>query len=270
MDTVRYRSTAFDRIVDEFKGFATRLSFHDVAFIPISALHGDNVVDPSGAMPWFAGTTLMYHLDHVHIASDRNLIDARFPVQCAIRDAARELRGYAGRMESGVLRRGDEVVVLPSARQTRINSILTPEGSVDEAYPPLPVVITLQDEFPVTRGDVICRPENMPAVSRSLDAKVCWMSDRPLLPGARYLLKHTTQTVNARVDAILYRIDVNHLRRDLTGELACNDIGRVRLRTGDAVLADTYDRSRAMGSFILIDPVSNETVGGGIIDNVRA
>lgn len=267
MDLVGYDGAAFARIVDEFTGFATRLEFHDVVSIPISALHGDNVVVPSTAMPWYGGSTLMYHLEHVHIASDRNLIDARFPVQCVIRDPARELRGYAGRMAAGVLQRGDAVVVLPSAGQTRISSILTSDGELEAAYPPLAVLLVLEDQLAVARGDMICRPDNTPIVARMVEATVCWMGDRPMAPGARYLMKHSTRTVQAEVESIRYRIDVQTLHREEADAVICNDIARVRLRTASPVLADRYRRSRLTGSFILIDPATAETVAGGVIED---
>jgi bifunctional enzyme CysN/CysC len=269
MDLVGYDAGAFQRIVDEFTGFATRLEFHDVAFIPISALHGDNVVEPSTAMTWYGGSTLLYHLDHVHIASDRNLIEARFPVQCVIREPERELRAYGGRVAAGVLRRGDEVLVLPTARRTRIASILTFDGEVEEAYPPLAVTLTLEDEVPVGRGDMICRPDNPPTVARAVEAMVCWMGDRPLVPGARYLMKHTTRTVQVKVDVIHYRLDVETLHRERTQAILCNDIGRVRLRTAEPVLTDPYPCSRATGSFILIDPTTNDTVAGGVVEGAQ-
>jgi len=270
MDLVEYDAAAFERIVAEFTGFATRLEIRDVTFIPVCALHGDNVVERSVAMPWYRGSPLLYHLEHVHIASDRNLIDARFPVQCVTREPAREFRGYAGRMAAGVLRRGDDVVVLPSGQCTQISHILTFEGEVEEAYPPLAVTLTLTDPVAVGRGDLLCRPDNRPTVARAVDAMVCWMGDRPLTPGARYVMKHTTRAVRAQVDAIHYEIDVATLHRRPASALARNDIGRVRLRVPDAILADPYRRSRATGSFILIDPTTNETVGGGMVEGATS
>ena len=269
MDLVDYEATAFERVAAEFTGFATRLEIRDVTFIPVSALHGDNVVERSEAMPWYRGSPLLYHLEHVHIASDRNLIDARFPVQCVIRDPRREFRGYAGRMASGVLRRDDEVVVLPSGQRSRIAAIHTYDGELDEAYPPLAVTLALADPLAVGRGDLLCRPDNRPTVARSVDAMVCWMADRPLAEGARYLMKHTSRTVWAQVESIAYEIDVETLHRRPVRALGYNGIGRVRLRVPDAILADPYRRNPRTGSFVLIDTATNETVAGGMIESTE-
>jgi bifunctional enzyme CysN/CysC len=269
MDLVGYDAAAFERIVAEFTGFATRLEIQDVTFIPICALHGDNVVERSAAMPWYRGSPLLYHLEHVHIASDRNLIDARFPVQCVIREPQREFRGYAGRMASGVLRRDDDVVVLPSGQRTRISAIHTFDGEVGEAYPPVAVTLTLADPVAVGRGDLLCRPDNRPTVAHTIDARVCWMGDRSLTPGGRFVMQHTTRSVRAHVDTIHYEIDVETLHRRPASELQRNDIGRVRLRVPDAVFADPYRRSRSTGSFVLIDPATNETVGGGMVEDAE-
>ena len=208
---------------------------HDIQFIPISALHGDNVVTRSLAMPWYQGPSLLYHLEHVYIGSDRNLIDARFPVQWVIRpqtDEHHDYRGYAGQIAAGVFRKGDEVMVLPSGKRTRIKRIETQDGELEAAAPPMAVSILLEDDIDISRGDMICRPHNQPTVAQELDAMVCWMTDAPLKKGGRYLLKHTTRTVKAMVDDLRYRIDVNSLHRDQeSSELGLNEIGRVRLRT---------------------------------------
>ncbi len=269
MDLVEHDQAVFDRIVSEFTGWLAKLDIHDVTFIPISALHGDNVVDRSERMPWYAGTSLLYHLEHVHVASDRNLQDPRFPVQWVVRpmsDEHHDYRGYAGVVASGVLRAGDEVVVLPSGRTSRIAAIDAFEGELDEAYPPLSVTLRLEDDIDVSRGDMICRPENRPVEAREIDAMVCWMSERPLSAASRYRIKHTSRTALAKVDEVRYRIDVNSLHReqDATG-LELNEIGRLRLRLSSPLFVDEYRRNRSTGSFILIDESTNDTVGAGMV-----
>jgi bifunctional enzyme CysN/CysC len=269
MDLVEWDQEVFERICSEFTGWAAKLDVHDVTFIPISALHGDNVVDRSKNMDWYQGPALLYHLEHVHVASDRHLQDARFPVQWVTRPMSDELhdyRGYAGEVASGVFRAGDEVVVLPSGRTTRIEGIDTFDGELDEAYPPLSVTLRLEDDIDVSRGDMICRPENQPAETRELEAMVCWMDERPLSPASRYRIKHTTRTALAKVDQVLYRIDVNSLHRDqdATG-LELNEIGKLRLRLSAPLFVDEYRRNRATGSFVLIDESTNDTVGAGMV-----
>jgi bifunctional enzyme CysN/CysC len=269
MDLVGWDEGVYQSIVDEFGSWASRLDVHDLSFIPISALQGDNVVDPSPNMPWYGGTPLLYQLEHLHIGSDRNLIDTRFPVQWVIRpmsDEWHDYRGYAGRMASGVLRAGDEVLVLPSGRQSRVERIDTIDGPVEEAFPPLSVTVVLADDLDVGRGDLICRSNNQPHMTRDLEAMVCWMVDEPLRAGGRYLLKHTTRTVRTVVDELRYRVDVNTLHRDADApELRLNDIGRVHLRTGAPLLVDGYRDNRVTGAFILIDEATNFTVGAGMV-----
>jgi sulfate adenylyltransferase subunit 1 len=269
MDLVDHDQSVFDRIVADFSGWLAKLDIHDVTFIPISALHGDNVVERSENMPWYAGPSLLYHLEHVHVASDRNLRDPRFPVQWVVRpmsDEHHDYRGYAGEVASGVFREGDEVVVLPSGRTSRIAGIDAFEGELDEAYPPLAVTLRLEDDIDVSRGDMICRPENRPTEAREVDAMVCWMSDRPLSPSARYRIKHTSRTALAKVDEVRYRIDVNSLHRDKEANgLELNEIGRLRLRLSTSLFVDEYRRNRATGSFILIDESTNDTVGAGMV-----
>jgi len=269
MDLVDHDESVFDRIVADFSGWLAKLDIHDVTFIPISALHGDNVVERSENMPWYEGPSLLYHLEHVHVASDRNLRDPRFPVQWVVRPMSEEhhdYRGYAGEVASGVFRQGDEVVVLPSGRTTRIAGIDAFEGELDEAYPPLSVTLRLEDEVDVSRGDMICRPENRPTEAREVDAMICWMSERPLSPSARYRIKHTTRGALAKVDEVRYRIDVNSLHRDKNPDgLELNEIGRVRLRLSTSLFVDEYRRNRATGSFILIDESTNDTVGAGMV-----
>jgi bifunctional enzyme CysN/CysC len=269
MDLVAWDQEVFDRICSEFAGWAAKLDIQDVTFIPISALHGDNVVERSQNMSWYEGPPLLYHLEHVHVASDRNLQDARFPVQWVVRPMTDELhdyRGYAGEVASGVFRIGDEVVVLPSGRTSRIAEIETYDGDLDEAYPPLSVTLRLEDDIDVSRGDMICRPANRPKEAKDIDAMVCWMSERPLSPAGRYRIKHTSRTALAKVDQVMYRIDVNSLHRheDANG-LGLNEIGKLRLRLSTPLLVDEYRRNRATGSFILIDESTNDTVGAGMV-----
>jgi bifunctional enzyme CysN/CysC len=270
MDLVDYSQEVFESIADEFSCFAMKLEAPDLTVIPISALHGDNIVARSDNMPWYDGPSLLHHLEHVHIASDRNLVDVRFPVQFVIRPQStvvQDYRGYAGQVASGVLKPGDEVMVLPSGFTTRITSIDTADGPVDEAYPPMSVTIRLADELDVSRGDLICRPNNKPSVAQDIEAMVCWMDEtRPMAVGGKYAIKHTTRSARAIVRDLHYRLDVNTLHRDDTaGGLSLNEIGRVRLRTTVPLLADDYRRNRTTGGFIVIDEQSNRTVGAGMI-----
>jgi len=266
MDLVDYDEQVFDRIVADFSAFAGRLDVRDVAFIPMSALEGDNVVDRSEAMGWYAGLPLLEHLETVQIAADRNLDELRFPVQYVIRDHATGYRGYAGRIASGVVRPGDEVLVLPGGQTTTVEAIDTFGGPLDEAVPPLSVTLLLADDLDISRGDLICGPSDRPSLERELTADVCWMADAPLRPRGRYLIKHAAHTVAAMVDELVDRVDVHTLDREAAPpELALNDIGRVRLRTARPVAFDAYTRNRATGSFIVIDEATNETVGAGMI-----
>jgi bifunctional enzyme CysN/CysC len=227
------------------------------------------VVERSERMKWYDGPSLLYHLEHVHVASDRNLQDARFPVQWVTRPMSDELhdyRGYAGEVASGVFRTGDEVVVLPSGKSSRIAGIDTFDGELDEAYPPLSVTMRLEDDIDVSRGDMICRPQNRPVEAKDIDAMVCWMAERPLSPSGRYRIKHTSRTALAKVDQVLYRIDVNSLHREEQAEsLQLNEIGKLRLRLSSPLFVDQYRRNRMTGSFILIDESTNDTVGAGMV-----
>ena len=271
MDLVDFSEAAFEAVVEDFTAFATKLEVSDVTFIPISALHGDNVVERSERMNWFLGPPLLYHLEHVHIASDRNLADARFPVQYVVNPVGGDYRGYSGQVASGVLRVGDEVVVLPSERRSCIAAIDGAEGPQEEAFPPQSIALRLEDDLDVARGDLLCRPHNRPEVTRDVEATVCWMSERPLRPGGRYALKHTTRTVRAGVEEIRYRIDVETLHRDeAAAELALNDIGRVHLRTTAPLMVDPYRENRGTGAFILIDQTTQDTVGAGMVSAARA
>ncbi|MEY2432256.1 MAG: bifunctional enzyme CysN/CysC [Acidimicrobiaceae bacterium] len=270
MDLVDYDEEVFERIKAEFRDFAMKLDVHDLTFVPISALNGDNVVNRSANMPWYEGSSLLHQLEEVHIASDRNLIDARFPVQYVIRPHSSEhhdYRGYAGTMAGGVLRPGDEVVVLPSGFSSTVRSIETYDGPVSEAFAPMAVTVTLTDEVDLSRGDMICRPHNQPSVGQDLDATICWLTEQSTLrEGERYVLKHTTRSVKAVIKTLQYRLDVNTLHRDEAApELALNEIGRISLRTQLPILFDEYRRNRATGSFVLIDEFANTTVAAGMI-----
>jgi bifunctional enzyme CysN/CysC len=270
MDLVDYDRDTFEGIKDDFRSFATKLDVHDLSFIPISALQGDNVVNRSANMPWYEGASLLHHLEEVFIASDRNLIDARFPVQYVIRpmsDDHHDYRGYAGTVAGGVLKPGDEVVVLPSGFTSTIASIDTADGPVEEAFSPMSVTIRLTDDLDISRGDMICRPHNQPHVGQDIDAMVCWMSDHArLAPNTKYHIKHTTRTARALVKGLQYRLDVNTLHRDHDAQtLDLNEIGRVSLRTTQPLFFDDYRRNRDTGSFILIDEAANTTVAAGMI-----
>jgi len=273
MDLVGYEAAAFDRIVEEFAAFAAKLEIGDLTFIPISALHGDNVVERSLNMQWYNGPSLLHHLEHVHIASDRNLIDVRFPVQYVIRPhqatdpQLHDYRGYAGQVAGGVLKPGDEVMHLPSGLTTAISRIDTAAGPVDEAFPPMSVTLLLDDDLDISRGDMICRPHNQPQATQDVQAMVCWMSDAPALtPGSRLIVKHTTRTVKAIARDIGYRLDINSLHRDESAaRLGLNEIGRVTLRLTQPIFCDPYARNRMTGGLILIDEATSATVGAAMI-----
>jgi len=270
MDLVDYDEKVFEEIKAEFRDFARKLDVADLTFIPVSALHGDNIVDRSLNMPWYQGAPILHHLEEVHIASDRNLVDARFPVQYVLRPHGEEFhdyRGYAGRVSAGVFKPGDEVMVLPSGFTSRIASIDGPDGPADEAFPPMAVTIRLTDEIDISRGDMICRPHNQPTATQDLDAMVCWMSEGAALrPGAKLAIKHTSRWARALVKDLQYRLDINTLHRDdAAAELALNEIGRVRLRTTLPLFVDEYRRNRETGSFILVDESTNNTVGAGML-----
>ncbi|GIG58483.1 hypothetical protein Lfu02_28550 [Longispora fulva] len=270
MDLVDWSEERFEEIRSEFRAFATKLEVPDLSVIPISALKGDNIVTRSTNMPWYDGPALLHHLENLHIASDRNLVDTRFPVQYVIRPqstSVSDYRGYAGQVASGVLKPGDEVTVLPSGFTSRIASIETADGPVAEAYPPMSVTVRLTDEIDISRGDLICRPNNQPQVSQDVEAMVCWMDETaPLVRGKKYAIKHTTRTARAIVKDLHYRLDINTLHRDETApSLGLNEIGRIRLRTTVPLLCDEYRRNRVTGGFIVIDESTNRTVGAGII-----
>src|SRR6201995_6007372 len=270
MDLIDWDKDVFETIRDEFYAFATRLDVQDVLTIPMSALHGDNVVTKSDHTPWYEGPTLLSHLEEVYVAADRNLVDVRFPVQYVIRPQTRDHQdhlSYPGTVASGVMRPGDDVVVRPTGKPTRITAIEGPNGPVAEAFPPMAVSVSLADDIDISRGDMIARPANAPRVTQEFDATVCWMADAAALEAGRdYLIKHTTQTTRVRITALDYRLDVNTLRRDKDATaLQLNELGRVSLRSQVPLLLDEYTRNASTGSFILIDPNTNGTVAAGMV-----
>ena len=272
MDLVDWDAAVFERIREDFEIFAARLEVQDISVIPISALHGDNVVTRSGAAPWYEGPSLLHHLENVHVSGDRNLIDTRLPVQYIIRPHdSRHLdyRGYAGTMAGGVIRVGDQVVVLPGGLTSTVVGIESPAGPIETANAPIAITVRLADDIDVSRGDMICRPRNQPSMRQDIDAMLCWMVDTPLRKGTKLAIKHTTRSARAVVRELQYRLDVNTLHRiPEPDSLRLNDIGRVELRTTVPLLCDPYSRNRATGGFVVIDESTNRTVGAGmILDN---
>ena len=264
MDLVSYDRAVFEAIREDFAAFAAKLQNVDIRFLPVSALRGDNVVARSKRMPWYGGESLLELLDGIYIGSDRNLVDFRFPVQYVIRPDLR-FRGYAGAVASGVVRKGDEVLALPSMRTSRVKSIATYDGDLDEAFPPMSVCLTLEDEIDLSRGEMLVHRHNLPRSERRFEAMVVWMGDKPLDPSVPYFLKHTTRLTRARVDQVRYKVDVNTLHRKPAEALALNEIGRVVFTSSLPLFSDPYTKNRATGSFILIDPIANTTVGAGMI-----
>lgn len=269
MDLVGYDQNVYEKVKADFEDFSARLEIKDVQFIPISALKGDNVVNRSEEMSWFEGTTLLYYLENVHIASDHNLIDCRFPVQYVIRpntDDFHDYRGYAGRVAGGVFKPGDDVMLLPSGFTTKIKQIDTYEGPVQEAYPPMSVTITVKDDLDLSRGDMIVRPNNSPEVEQTVDLMICWFNEKPLQPNGKYTLMHTSNEVRCIVKEVRYKLDINTLKRDFEfDQIGMNDIARVQLRTTKPLFFDSYNRNRITGSIILIDEGTHETVAAGMI-----
>ena len=271
MDLVDYDQGAYEKILNQFTDFASRLeNVTDLTFIPISALKGDNVVECSENMPWYKGAPLLYHLENVYVGSDFNHIDARFPVQWVIRphsDKHHDFRGFGGRVAGGVFKKGDEVVVLPSGFTTKIKSILQSEKEVDEAFHPQSVTILLEDEIDVSRGDMLVKPNNQPNISQDLDARICWFSGtKKLTQGTKCLFRQTTKEAQVIVSSINYKVDVNSLRKNEEDlEFSMNDVGRVKLRVSQPIFYDTYRRNRNTGSFILVDPFTNETLAAGML-----
>jgi sulfate adenylyltransferase subunit 1 len=269
MDLVNYDQQVYDRIHDDFEQFASKLDVHDVNFIPISALKGDNIVDRSQNMSWYEGPTLLYYLENVHIASDYNFIDARFPVQYVIRpynDEFHDYRGYAGRVAGGIMKKGDEVMLLPSGFTTRIERIELYDREIEEAFPPMSVVVHIKDDFDVSRGDMIVRVNNVPRQEQDLDLMICWFHDRPLQERGKYILKHTTKEARCIIKDVRYRMDVNTLHRDMNNrEIKMNDIARISIRSTLPLFVDAYQKNRITGSVILIDEGTNETVAAGMV-----
>ena len=264
MDLVGHAQLVFDRIVDEFSAFASRLGIADLKFIPISALHGDNVVSWSPRMPWYHGESVLDHLETVYIGSDRNLVDLRLPVQYVIRPN-QHFRGYAGQIASGVIKRGEEILALPSMRSTRVKSILAGGTEHEYAFAPMSVTVTLEDEIDISRGDLLVHPRNLPSVQSSFEAMLVWMADAPMEPDRPYLIKHTTRTVRASVKRVDYRVDVNTLSRLPPGPLGLNEIGRVEFESSQKLFLDSYQQNRLTGSFIVVDPLGNGTVAAGMV-----
>ena len=265
MDLVDYKEDIFNKIKDDFDDFSSKLEIQDIQYIPISALKGDNVVDKSENMPWYQGSTFLYHLENVHIASDYNFVDCRFPVQRVIRpqsDDYHDFRGYGGRVEGGIFKPGDEVLALPSGFTSKIKTVETMDGELDEAFPPMNVVINLD----ISRGDMIVKPNNQPQVGQDIEMMVCWLNEKQIVPGGKYAIRHTTKDARCIVKAIRYKVDINTLHKiedDLT--LGLNEIGRIQVRTTQPFFYDSYKNNRGTGSVILVDESTNETVGAGMI-----
>jgi bifunctional enzyme CysN/CysC len=264
MDLVGYDQAVFEHITAEYTAFASKLSVPNLTFIPISALLGDNVVQRGESMPWYDGPSLLHHLEHVSVGASRNLVDFRFPVQMAVRPNA-GFRGFAGQIASGTIKPGEEVVVLPSGHTTRVRSIVTFGGELAEAAAGDSVMLTLEDEIDISRGDMIVRAGNLPQASTTLQCTLCWMSEEPLNRRTPYIVQHTTRQVRGQIDELTYRIDVNTLHREPSQTLTLNEIGRVRLVTTQPLFFDSYQVNRATGNFVLIDPYSNNTVAAGMI-----
>ena len=269
MDLVDHSKEAFDNIKKDFENFATKLEIKDVRFIPISALNGDNVVDRSENMDWYGGSTLMHLLENIHIGSDQNHVDCRFPVQYVVRPQSAEYpdyRGYAGRIEGGVFKPGDDVTILPSGFTSRIKSIDTFDGEVEEAFSPMSVCMTLEDDIDISRGDMLVRENNKPTIEQDIDVMICWMNDKKMIPRGKYTIRHTSQTARCIIKEVKYKMDINTLHRNEEDrKIGLNDIGRVTIRTTKPLFFDSYRRNRNTGSIILVDEATNETVAAGMI-----
>jgi sulfate adenylyltransferase subunit 1 len=269
MDLVDYSQEAYDRVVKEYTDFAAKLNVQDVRFIPMSALHGDNVVTRSENTTWYEGGTLLHNLETVHISADYNLRDCRFPVQTVIRphtDEYHDFRGYAGRVAGGIFKKGDKVMALPSGLESRISGIHTLTGELEEAFPPMSVTITLEDDIDISRGDMLVRSENRPDGQQDLDVMLCWLNATPPRPRAKYVLKQTTTDARAMITEIQYKMDINTLHRlEDDKDIKMNDIARVKIRSTKPIFADEYNQNRVTGSLILVDEATNETVAAGMI-----
>ncbi|GAB5404711.1 MAG: sulfate adenylyltransferase subunit CysN [Aureliella sp.] len=266
MDLADYSEERFDEICSDYRSFASRLDLPDLHFIPISALSGDNVVDPSENMPWYKGSTLMNFLESVYIGSDRNFEDFRFPVQYVNRPNL-DFRGFCGTIASGIIRKGDEVMVLPQRQTSRVKSIVTYDGELDEAFTPQSVTLTLEDEVDCSRGDMIVRPGNVPRVANEFDAMIVWMSADAMVPGKTYLFKQTTQSAAGHFDSLRYRVDVNTLHRSPAPDLQLNEIGRCTVTLSQPIFLDPYRRNRTTGAFIVVDRLTNVTIAAGMISS---
>ena len=264
MDLVNYSQERFDQICDDYKQFVSRLDLPDLHFIPLAALHGENVVDQSPNMPWYKGSTLMSFLESVYIGSDRNLEDFRLPIQYVNRPNL-DFRGFCGTIASGILRKGDQIMVMPSKRVSKVKRIVTQDGDLEEAFCPQSITVVLEDEVDCSRGDMIVRPGNIPKATNQFDATIVWLNADPLLPGKTYLIKHTSQTVPGQIDSLRYKVDVNTLHRSPAPDLQLNEIGRCSITLSQSVYFDPYKRNRVTGSFIIIDRLTNATVGAGMI-----
>jgi len=269
MDLVDYSQEAYDKVVKEYTDFAAKLNVQDVRFIPMSALHGDNVVTRSEQMSWYEGGTLLHNLETVHISADYNLRDCRFPVQTVIRphsDQYHDFRGYAGRVAGGIFKKGDNVVALPSGLESKISGIHTLTGELEEAFPPMSVTITLEDDIDISRGDMLVRSENRPEAQQDLNVMLCWLNATPPRPRAKYVLKQTTADARAMITEIQYKMDINTLHRlEEDKDIKMNDIARVKIRSTKPLFADEYNQNRVTGSLILVDEATNETVAAGMI-----
>jgi bifunctional enzyme CysN/CysC len=264
MDLVDFSEQRFNEICDEYRSFATRLDLPDLHFIPISALRGDNLVDQSERMPWYSGSTMMNFLETVYIGSDRNLQDFRMPVQYVSRPDL-NFRGFCGTIASGIIRRGEEIMVLPSRQKSTVKEIVTFDGNLEEAFAPLAITVTLEDEIDASRGDMIVRPGNLPRSRDQIDAMLVWMDADSMVPGKTYLFKHTSQTLPGTIDTLKYRVDVNSLHRSPAPQLELNEIGRVSISLSGPVYFDAYRRNRGTGAFIVVDRITNATVAAGMI-----
>ncbi len=264
MDLVDYSQEVYEKIKQDYVAFAAKLEMGDLHFIPVSALRGDNIVDPSEHMNWYQGGTLMHYLETVYIGSDRNLIDFRYPVQYVTRPDL-NFRGFCGTIASGVVRQGDELMVLPSGRKSRVTRLVTYEGELEEAFAPQSITITLADEVDISRGDMLVHPGNTPRVDRTIEAMVVWLNDQPLVPGKQYWIKHTTKLVTGSVSELRYRIDVNSLHRQDAPQLLMNEVGRCTLQLNQPLCFDPYRKNRATGAFIFVDRITNNTVGAAMI-----
>ncbi len=269
MDLVEYKEEVFEKIVNEYKAFSSKLEIHDIQFVPISALAGDNVVNRSEVMDWYQGATLLHMLETVHIESDHNHIDSRFAVQYVIRPQTKEhqdFRGYAGRISGGIFRPGDDILVMPSGFTSKVKSIHLGDKSLDQAFAPMSVTMTLEDEIDISRGDIIAKPNNHPESNQDIDLMICWMNQRPVNLNSKFFLRHTTREVKGVLKEIQYKLDINSLQRvENADQLVMNDIARIKIRTAQPLAFDSYRKNRITGSIILVDEGTNETVAAGMI-----